>query len=408
MKRILFILAALLTLAGCEKKPVPGKDIPYDRVAVLYSIARNNLSEDLENDIKELCDVKNGAYVPEYGCDKALIVVVHTPYSYYSYDKPTLPVMMNIYRDKSGSVVRDTVFSMSGTSFLTDSNVMRTFFNKVRELFPADHYGAILSSHGSGWLPGPYYSNGKMTTKSFGQEIQGEDQYLMDIQDLPDGLPFKLDYLLFDACLMGNVETVFELRQCADKIGVSATEVLSDGFNYLRLGRKLLGGDQASPEGVCKDFFEQYDIKTGRDKSACIALVKTSELPGLAEVCGRLFRDYSTEIQELDPLSVQRFFRYNGKEELLHHGWFYDLEDIIRVAGATEQELSELGSAIESCIIYKANTPEFMMSHDGYNWHGFTFEHFCGLGMSIPQFPSDEMRDWYRTLAWNEATGLVK
>lgn len=410
MKRILFVLAALVALAGCKKDPVPGKDIPYERVAILYSIGRNNLGVDLQEDIYELCDLKNGAYVPDQHSGKALLVVSHLPQSPYSYTVLTEPVLIDIHIDQTGNVVRDTVFRMSKTSVLTDVQVMQTFFNKIKELYPTEHYGAVMSSHGSGWLPGPYYSNGQMPVKSFGQEIQDNDPYknMMELSDLAKGIPYKLDYLLFDACLMGNVETTYELRNCADKIGVSATEVLSDGFNYLRLGRKLLGGATASPEGVCKDYFEQYSSQTGVNRSACIALVRTSALDKLASVCKPLFAKYSARLQEMDPLTVQRFFRYNGKDELTWHGWFYDLEDIIRVAGADASEMSALSTAISDCIIYKDCTPEFMVSHDGFGWYGFPFEHFCGLGMSIPQFPDASLKDWYKTLAWNRATELVK
>lgn len=407
MKRIALILLASLPLVACCHHRIDPVEPEYDRVAVLFSLGRNTLNYYLSTDIGELCRESEGAYVPEYGSNKALLVVSHSMVENWAYDELTSPVLYSIHKDKSGLVVRDTVYSLSPETVLTDPSTMQTFFEVIKEKFPAKHYGMIYSSHGSGWLPDNYFGDGRISrpTMSIGQEIQGSSQYFMNIPEFAASIPYHLDYILLDACLMGNVETVYELRNCADQIAVSATEIMADGFDYKNLARRLLTGTSASPKAVCEDYIAQYKAKTGYESSACIALVNTAGMDNLAAVCKELFAKYGPVLETIDQSEIQRFFRYNTSrpDELLQYGWFYDLQDIIVKAGASDDEVSRLSEAIEACIAFKDCTEEFMASVNG-----FPFESYCGLGMALPQFKDQQLKDYYKTLAWNKATGLVK
>lgn len=418
MKRlILAISAPLLLLAGCCEKNKPDPVTNYDKVSVLYSVGRNNLGYYLKDDINEMCNGESGAYIPEYGSRNALLIIAHLPASSFHYEELTESVLINVHRTKSGSVARDTVFRMEPEKVLTDAQVMKAMLNKVRELFPSGHCGIVLSSHGSGWLPNNYFASGEVEygdsepaetlapakggkLSSFGQEIQGDDHYMMNIPDMVEGIPFHLDYLLFDACLMANIETVFELKDRASVIGVSATEILADGFNYKTLAKRLLEQNPASPKDVCQDYFEQYEHQTGSQRSASISLIDCSRLGNLATVCKALFGKYRDNLSKLNPADVQRFFRYDDSDELLKRGWFYDLLDIMDHAGITDAEHDELARAIADCVIYKAHTSQFLSEFD--------IRHFCGLSMAIPQFKDDKLKSFYKELSWNKATGLVK
>ena len=113
----------------------------------------------------------------------------------------------------------------------------------------------------------------------------------------------------------------------------------------------------------------------------------------LAEICCNLFEKYRSEIDELDPNKVQRYYR--GSDH-----WFYDIEDIIVKAGATQQEIVAFQSALNACIVYKAATPSFMQS--------FAINTYSGLSMYLPCNGKVELDKFYRTLDWNKATSLVK
>ena len=79
---------------------------------------------------------------------------------------------------------------------------------------------------------------------------------------------------------------------------------------------------------------------------------------------------------------------------------FYDLESIVRVAGASEEEIARLQNALDQCILYKGHTPEFM--------NEFSIDIFSGFSMYLPSHGSIELNKFYQTLQWNIATGLVE
>ena len=82
---------------------------------------------------------------------------------------------------------------------------------------------------------------------------------------------------------------------------------------------------------------------------------------------------------------------------------FFDLEDILVHAGITAGEKAALENALDACILYKDATPSFML-----NWGGFNIHAYCGLSMHLPNSRTAGLNEFYKTLDWNIATGLVK
>jgi hypothetical protein len=301
----------------------------------------------------------------------------------------------------------------------------------VKDNFKAKSYGLIYSSHATGYLPSGFYSNpngyffdeeplrqmslqsaaapvpvpyidptedlGGPAVKSVGQDVHGQTAYETDIREFAEAIPMKLDYILFDACLMGGIEVAYELAGKCDKVGFSQAEVLAEGFNYKTLTSHLLANRvESSPYDVCRDYFLQYDKLSGDDRSATISLVDCNRLDDLAKVCKELFGKYSDKISRLNHNSVQRFYRGG-------HHWFFDLQSILENALIDEDESERLEAALANCIIYKGATPSFMP-----NYSGFNIDTFSGLSMYLPSYGHPELDRYYKTLKWNQATGLVK
>jgi hypothetical protein len=113
----------------------------------------------------------------------------------------------------------------------------------------------------------------------------------------------------------------------------------------------------------------------------------------LADVCAGLFEKHAEAIAAVDPSRVQRSYRYS-------YHWFYDLESILAVAGVGKEDLDLLRSALDQCVLYKASTPSFMQEFD--------INVFCGMSMFLPCNGGDKLKEYYKSLDWNEATGLVR
>lgn len=418
--RLMTAVLAVLVLNSCSDWFCKDDEKDSDDVLLLYSAGCNSLHSFLSGDFE---DLKKG-YVPGYkNGDDVLLVYMHRKGS-------DSPVLMRLFKDKNQTLVTDTLVVYEPGTITASAPQLRKVLQYVKDEFPARTYGMIFSSHATGWLPSGYYSNsdkyenGTLSmarrfsvsgdpvsvpykepeydpslpmTKSIGQDVVtvgGETvSYEIDLADFADAVPMYLDYILFDACLMGGVEVAYELRDVCGKVGFSQAEVLAEGLDYTTLTRHLFLGTEPMPEKVCQDYFDYYDAQTGVERSATISCVDCSGMEPLAQVCSRLFSKYADQIASVNPSRVQRYHRSS-------YHWFYDLESILVEAGITEEELVELQNAIDGCVIYKAATDQILGL--------FHVTTFSGFSMFLPCDGGPRLNEFYKSLAWNKATGLVR
>ncbi len=405
---------------GTGSYVTPSREVEADVRNVLVYVAGgfNSLSNYLADDIEELRN--NMLPGNRTSRDHVLLVLSRLPVNPYSpnYSVGTSPVLFRLYADENGNAVSDTLCIWSKDTPLSKASTIREALEYVQRTFPGNRYGMILSSHASGWLPSRYYNDpspfesplfapgkrkaaeffpplvqeeGMPAVKSFGVDEESNPLEI-EIDDLAAAIPLHLDYLLFDACLMGCVEVAYELREVADLVGFSPTEVLADGFDYTTLTQRLLI-DKPDPVAVCREYFNHYDSQTGAYRSATISLVDTREMDSLAELCGSLFEKYRSNIAALSGANVQGYFRKNRH-------YFYDLQDILVKAGISEQEKTQLQNALDRCLVYKAATPSFLE---------IDIDTYSGFSMYLPSRGSQYLNNYYRShVAWNKATGLIK
>lgn len=396
-------------------------------VLLLYSAGFNSLSGYLEEDIRDLL---SGELPSEGRIKDVLLVYSHLPVNKGAYATPSSPVLTRVYKDIYGNVASDTLVVYPSSARSASAAQLNEVLTYVRDNFPAKTYGMIFSSHATGYLPTGFYTSPDSyvfspalstlgtdsgreprgvpylepehdptlpMVKSVGQDqVGGYGAYLsyeIQIEDFARALPMYMDYILFDACLMGGVEVAYELKDRCGLVGFSQTEVLAEGFDYRSIPNYLLSGQEPDPESVCRDYFEQYDVQSGIYRSATISLVDCRRLEPLAAICADLFGKYRRDIRNMSPFNVQRYYRYDCH-------WFYDLVDILVEAGADPADVEALNSAVDACMVYRAATPEFMGS--------FEIDSYSGFSMYLPCHGNSELDKYYRTLKWNIATGLVE
>lgn len=441
MKRSLVIgvlCAALLFAAtGCDLNSGEGPDpapAEYERVLILYSAGYNTISDYLKGDIRELLDSPS-AYLPIRGGKKAFLVVSHQTGRSYDFTNPTSPYLLRISRDYDGSARCDTLLTLEKGTRVVDVPVCRSLLEYIGEHFPSRHYGMIFSSHGTGWLPKGYYGTEKddesviwaaprpsgqgaaipadipegavpytlpdpddIPVKSLGNEVEQDARgktwsYEMDLPEFVQACPLHLDYLLMDACLMGGIETAYEFRGIADYIGFSPAEIPAEGFYYTGIPQFLLYETPANPLGVCMDFYLKALPRSGSQRTAVISYIDCSKLEAFAEVCRTIFEKYREGFSQIDPTKVQGFFRHKQH-------YFYDMLDIVEKAGVSGEDLDAFKAALSDCILYRAFTEKVMGS--------VRVDRFCGFSMYLPCHGKPVLDDFYKGLAWNKATALVK
>lgn len=394
MKKLIPIICvmglAIAALCSCEKS-LPRLE-RTKKVFIIYSCGFNNLNGNLLQDINEICETSPAlAYDGYYK-----IFVLSHRVSQGGYSEPVAPVLMQVYRNRKGEVVRDTLHTYPGRTG-SDASLLKEVLTRIHADYPADEYGFLFTSHGTGWLPFDYYAHGSKTVGSdFGPVAGGGtgSVYEMDVTDFAAAFPMKMKYVLMDACYASCVELAYEMRNVCDYLVASPTEILDDGLVYTSMLKHLLHDSEPDLEGLCRAYMDYY-----KSRIASITLVDCSYLDQLAAVCKTLFEKYRTEMANVNEKNIQAYFRRTGSQYTEKH-WFYDLEDIIIRCGASNADLAALHNALENAVLYADATDRLF---------GDTVkEHVCGLGMYLPKMGTPYLDDYYRSYAWNKDTGLVK
>lgn len=392
-----------MSVCSCDKIGPMSSDGPFDSVLIYYADAYNNLSRGIlgtayhsEKDTLNCSDIQDlcRGDIPDKYDKRAILAYCHgTRNNSSDYTTPNSPVLIRVYKE-NGQAVLDTVKVYESNTVSTSAANMSEVLNTIRTTYKSDHYGLLYSSHASGWLPSNFYAPNKPAPapKSVGVQFDTSPTYSyeIDIKDFAESIPMKLDYIIFDACLMGGIEVAYELRDICDRIVFSPTEIFTEGLYYRTIAKRLLQ-DVPDLKNVCRDYMEHYE------SGATISLVECGSLKSLASVTKKLIDKYGNNIPEIKKSSVQRF--YTGD-----HEWFYDMRSIIKAAGATADELAELDNAIEESVPYRDYTPEFGRGTQFY----IPIREFCGLSMWLPMARYPQLSSYYRNLEWNKAVGLVK
>jgi hypothetical protein len=416
VKRLIWtLLAVLLVATACSKDAgfemgISGADsasrsssergysMPSRRVMVMISAGYNSLSGYLSEDLKDL----ESGYLPEgtYFNADVLLVLARLPKSAGDYASPSAPVLYRLWANRSGEVQRDTIQIWGGDTQLCTRETIHEALSATQKKYPAQSYGVVFSSHGSGWLPPEYYtdpskfepSSGSLwSLRSIGQDKTPTGGTEMSLEDFADAIPMHLDYCLIDACLSGCVEVAHALKGKADIVGFSPTEVLADGFDYKNITTHLFARP-LDPVEVCREYFAYYNAQSGSNRSATITAVDTRKMDALEAVCKELFEAYRPILKTMSGGNVQGYFRYDRH-------YFYDLRDILVQAGISEQEKARLDAALSQFIVYQAATDYFL---------SIPLKRVCGLSMYLPSMGSTYLNNYYKEhVSWNQATELV-
>ena len=381
--RFLFCaLAMALTLFSCKKAETEEiVVVKRPKTVLLYMVANNNLSYDAENSISRL---QNG-YIP---AEEGNLLV-------YKHCAGMDPVLLHIKKGEEGTVVADTAYRFPPRVSATKSALTQAL-NVTQALFPADSYGLILWSHGTGWIP-PLASSssaaqeqrsGSCPERTFGLDGKVE----LEIRDLAQAIPYKLSFMLMDACFMGGIETAYEVKDSVDYYIGSPAEILTESFPYHKIMQHIF---KSTPDyaAVCKEYYDYYNAKSGAERSATVALMDCSKLAEVAEVAKRVFDQYGERIASLDLSLLQPYFRGSSSK------YFYDLKDLVD-AIADASLSAEFAAALERAVPYKASTPYFIE---------LPIRRFCGVSTYVPGNPADtKLADYYKQYKWNQATGMIK
>ena len=218
--KFLLVLAMLSGFISCSKEE---DDFDYkEHTVIVYMIANNDLYQNALDNLNEIESAWDEYY------DGNVIVIIEPKSS----EKKLF--VIEIEEDHNPKNIASKTVHLYEDKSMTNPIDMKEMLSDIINKYPSKRYSLILWSHATGWLPSDkiltYPRKAVVPTKmrSFGDSNGSQ----MEIRDLANSIPSNVfDLIIFDACYMGGVEVAYEIKDKANYIIASPTEVLQQGFS---------------------------------------------------------------------------------------------------------------------------------------------------------------------------------
>lgn len=374
MKYWWIVFLSVLAVACHDDIKLPPATLKH--VVVVYMMAENSLSSPYAtNDLNEM---RQAAPVIPDSC--ALVVYIDEARS----DQQPRIIMF----DRNGEHL---VYQYRNDPISTDSTTMQQVLSIVKANYPAEHYGLVMWSHGTGWLP-----QQKAPKRTIGID-NGNNTYLntgteMEVTTLANILRnsgCKWDYVMFDACFMQCVEVAYELRDVVDWCIGSPAEIPGNGAPYHSIiGELFLDSDNAWQ--IARKYYEYYEF----NKGLVISAIKTDEMEQLAEVTAPLL---ATLPQYPDTEGVQ-IYVIDGREP----AWFPNYHDMGSAMNhwlSTDDYTTWL-TALKRAVPYSYATTRWDTSFRVWYTPNLTDpDHVACVSMYIPS-ENNQHNEHYTSTSW--------
>lgn len=415
MKKWFYILLVIV-LAACSNEIPEQQPAKRSGRTVLAYLISNNKAGSLDTYLRDnVIDMYTALGNMKESCT---LLVFYRP---YTGDTPlSNPTLMSFYTDGRGNVNNQPVLSGDNLTFeavcqiaqkkeytmnsqiATDPAVMKEVFTDMQIVAPSDSYGLILGSHASGWMKG-----NSVQSKAFGDD----DGYNIDIPDLAgvlkNSFSEKLDFVLFDACMMGTAEVGYELRETTSYCIASVMETPVYGFPYDQI-LPYLYSENVDYSAVCHEFISFNKIK---DAWGTCAVMDCSQMENLASTVKAKLSEWEDALSSVSMQNVQQYgvgtFQY----------FSYDVLDFFRElggkSGVAETDLDEAISSIQT-VLDEVVIAKECIPNPSYPNTIFSVDEtrFCGIGMYIPgecnPYVANKAawNDYYKqSISWYHAAG---
>lgn len=402
MKKWLYTLLVIV-LAACSNEipeQQPAKRSGRTVLAYLVSNSPKSLEGNLQDNVVDmymaLAEIK----------DSCTLLVFYRPQEYSSYlDVPTLlcfdtdgrgninnlPALTgtDLTFESVCQVAQKKEYTMNSQIVATDPVVMEEVLKDMQKIAPSDSYGLILGSHASGWMKG-----NSVQSKAFGDD----DGYNINIPDLADVLKNsfseKLDFVLFDACMMGTAEVGYELKEITSHCIASVMETPALGFPYKQIFSYLYS-ENIDYSAVCHEFISFNKINNAW--GTC-AVMDCSQMENLASAVKAKLLEWQDALSSVSMQNVQQYGVNSYKY------FSYDVLDFFRELGRKSgvvktTDLNEAIASVQSALNQAVIAKDCLSGVD-YDFEGLTIDgtRFCGIGMYIPKEVNDYVPD---NISWN-------
>mgnify|MGYP004686998231 FL=1 len=404
-------ISLALTFTGCSEEAFDTDSVNKQTILVFYpwtgSKSSTGLLGYLQNNIDSICD----GIIDRKGLNNSRVLVFLSN----KYNHSTLYDLQ--YNATTKSVDRVPLKEYEGTSYASAEGIA-DIMNEVKTKASALNYALIVGVHGCGWTYAsdwsryPYYARPSVTrpsdnnfsgiqfgpdpnaplTRFFGSVSLAENA--MDISTLAEGIResgLKMQYILFDACYMSNIETAYELKDVTNYMIASGSEIMAAGLPYRSMW-SYLNSPTPNYSGIVSTSVNFY--KNNSSAPFCnLAAIDCRQVEKLASV----MKDINAEYQLSASVSLDSIQHLDGFRPNL----FYDLETYVDSLRPSGYLLDQFKSQLKLTIKASDHTDEAYTCI--YSSDSFKIKNYCGITISDPSQHSVAIKGREKT-GWWKAT----
>ncbi len=400
--KIFILLLSAIFLTSCHHYEEPEKTAR--RTVIIYMAGENSLTAYYRDDINEMLLGKG--QIP-LDCNLVVYVDNTSMPTVYTFSAQTGQSTWKIYPE------HDSCDSITFSKNLAD----------IIKAFPAEHYGLVMWSHGSGWLPQTPVSR-SATSQRKDKEMQvpaqhktigvdnnqnnfklnfGTELEIPAMRRMLEQLGVHWDYIFFDACFMQCVEVDYELRKLCDYVIGSPAEIPGDGAPYAQIMSALFA-DEGGPEQLCERYYDAYKNNYG----LIISAVRTSELEAFAQATKPLVQTIFKNHRQYDMDGVQKYgiFDYGSiwKTE------FYDVSSGMHALLGNDVAYLEWEKELNKILASKYFTNGWMSIYYEVGLYPYIYdkEHISTISMHFPHAKYDvfDFNAYLHEYEWYKAVGF--
>ena len=403
-------ISLAMTFTGCSEEAFDTDSVNKQTILVFYpwtgSKSYTGLLGYLQNNIDSICD----GIIDRKGLNNSRVLVFLSD----KYNHSTLYDLQ--YNATTKSVDRVPLKEYEGASYASAEGIA-DIMNEVKTKASALNYALIVGVHGCGWTYAsdwsryPYYARPSVTrprdnnfsgiqfgpdpnaplTRFFGSVSLAENA--MDISTLAEGIResgLKMQYILFDACYMSNIETAYELKDVTNYMIASGSEIMAAGLPYRSMW-SYLNSPTPNYSSIVSTSVNFY--KNSSAPFCNLAAIDCRQVEKLAGV----MKDINAENQLQASVNLDSIQHLDGFRPNL----FYDLETYVDSLHPSGYLLDQFKSQLKLTIKASDHTDEAYTCI--YSSDSFKIKNYCGITISDPSQHSVAIKGREKT-GWWKAT----
>lgn len=411
----IFAIVSIIGLGSCTEEAFDIDKVNKQTILVFLPWTGGSssigLTEDLSKNIDSIC----AGIKDKKGLNNTRVLV------FFSNNANNSTLFDLTYNDVTKEVSRTPIKTYEGSAY-NSANGFADILNEVRQNAEALNYALIIGGHGCGWSCADDWINYPNQAKSFNTQqtlsydtpfsgIQfGTDpdnpttrffgsvdrkENSIDLSTLVEGIKqsgIKMQYILFDVCYMGNVETAYELKDVTNYLVASSSEIMAKGIPYRSMW-SYLNGTTPNYSSLVNGIVNFY--KNSNSPYCNMAAIDCRQLDALANVMKEINQKYTFDttipLDSIQPL-----------DGFLPH-LSYDMAvyvDSLRPNGYLKEQFS---NQLKKTVKAAAHTDCAYTALRQYPEVTIKIKNYCGLSISDPSQHPVAIRGKEKT-GWWKAT----